>query len=65
MASKIGDTAADCELEHHNGAMPSNCGHGEDMIIAGVMSEWVLTGLQHWRRVAREPRATFSISEPM
>lgn len=65
MESKIGDTAADCELEHHHGATPSNCGRGEDIIIAGAVSEWVLMGLQRWRQLARQSNATFSIPHCM
>jgi hypothetical protein len=67
MASKIGDTAPDCVLEHDNGARPTNLGHGrgEDIIIAGSVSEWVLMGLQPWRRVARQPRSISSVSERM
>jgi hypothetical protein len=56
MASKIGDTVPDCELEHHSGARASNCGRGEDVIITGAVSEWVLMGAQWWHRVARRPR---------
>jgi hypothetical protein len=65
MASKIGDTAPDCELEYHSGARPSNGGRVEDVIIAGAVSEWVLMGLQWWRRVARQPKAPSLISERM
>ena len=65
MTAKIGDAVPDCELEHHSGARSSNGDRGEDVIIAGAVSEWVLMGLQRWRRVARQPTATSSISERM
>jgi hypothetical protein len=63
MRPQIGDTAPDSELEQHNGARSINRGHGEDIIIAGAVSEWVLMGLQRWRRVARHSRVAFDVSE--
>jgi hypothetical protein len=41
MRPQIGGTAPDSELEQHNGARSINWGHGDDIIIAGAVSEWV------------------------
>jgi len=57
MTPQIGDTPPDCGLEQHNVAKPINRDHREDIIIAGAVSEWVLMGLQRWRRVASHSRA--------
>jgi hypothetical protein len=66
MTPQISDTPPDCEPEQHNVARPINGDHRED-IIAGAVSEWVLMGLQCWRRVARHSRggtgATFDDEE--
>jgi hypothetical protein len=56
MRLQIGDTHPDCELEQHNVAKPINWDHREGIIIAGAVSEWVLMGLQRWRRVASHSR---------
>jgi hypothetical protein len=50
-------------ISQQNGARSTNWSHGEDIIIAGAVSEWVLMGLQRWRSVARHSRATFDVSE--
>ena len=57
MTPQIGDTPPDCGLEQHTVAKPINRDHREDIIIAGAVSEWVLMGLQRWRRVASHSRA--------
>jgi hypothetical protein len=53
MRPQIGDTGAGAEPEQLNSARTTNWEHGDDVIIAGAMSEWVLMGLQWWRSVAR------------
>ena len=55
MTPQIGDTHPDCEKQH-NVAKPINWDHREGIIIAGAVSEWVLMGLQRWRRVASHSR---------
>ena len=63
MTPPIGETVSDSEFEQNEGARPINesCGRGEDIIIAGAVSEWVLTGLQQWRKVARQSSRTFDL----
>ena len=64
MTLQVGDTASHSDLKRSDDARPINsiCARGEDIIIAGAISEWVLTNLQQWRRVERHSRATFEVS---
>ena len=61
MTLQIEDKAPHFELKQNTGGTLINGGRGrgEDIIIAGAMSEWVLAGLQQWRRVARQSSENF------
>lgn len=59
MEPQIGNTVLHSERKQNNSTRPINwdrSGGEEDIIIAGAVSEWVLMGLQKWRRVARAAR---------
>jgi hypothetical protein len=65
MTLQITDTAVHFEFKQNEGATSINggCGRGEVIIIAGAISEWVLVGLQQWRRVARQSATSCDLSE--
>jgi hypothetical protein len=60
MTLQINDIALDFAAKQHNLVKPLDQEHTEDIVIAGAISEWVLTGLQWWRKVAPHSKSSRS-----
>jgi hypothetical protein len=60
MRLQIDDIALDFDAKQHNLVKPLDQEHTEDIVIAGAISEWVLTGLQWWRKVAPHSKSSRS-----